>query len=313
MKIFITGGTGFVGQALVKSLLAQQHQVTIVGRDTKHIERIFGATVSALDWQALAKYDLDDLMSVDAIINLAGANIGERRWTGASKQELLNSRLQTTHQLVMLCQQLEDKAPRLISASAVGIYGGYSEEPNDKSPLFTEYALLNMSNFPDFPAELCRRWEQEMAYILEQTKAVVYLRFGVVLDPSGGALAKLLLPFKLGLGGVIGHGRQYFPWISLVDVVRAIEFILQQPAIYGAVNIVAPEIVTQAKFARTLAQTLHRPCLFKTPAWVLRLAFGEMADALLLKGQRVQPQVLQKYKFDFKYPQLSKALQALVS
>jgi uncharacterized protein (TIGR01777 family) len=302
MKILITGGTGFVGHHLVKKW-QHQHDLTILGRDIDKIKRCY-PTLKALSWPQLKQPE--DIQSYDAIINLAGSNLGEKRWTKAQKEAILTSRTETTKHLAQLCSGLGELSPHLYNVSAVGIYGlqAHLSEPAEA---FTEDTPVHWQSAPDFLSYVAGNWEQA-AHLAEQAKvAVTYLRFGVVLSDNDGALPQIARPFYFGLGGTIGSGQQPFAWIHIDDLIEAIDFIVNKK-ITGPINCVAPENVKQKTLAQTLAKTLHRPALFKTPAFLLKLMLGEMADALLLHGQNVYPKRLLDAGFQFKYPQLAQAL-----
>jgi uncharacterized protein (TIGR01777 family) len=242
------------------------------------------------------------LERVTAVIHLAGENLASRRWTAEQKARLRNSRVQST---AFLCKQLAllRYPPRvLLSASAVGFYGSRGEEMlTEESPPGT-----------GFLAELCRDWEAAANAALSCGIRVVSLRFGIVLSKDGGALAKMLPPFRFGLGGRVGHGRQFWSWISLEDAVRGIRHAIEQPSVSGPLNLCAPRPVTNAEFTRTLGDALGRPAILPVPALVLRLFLGEMADAALLASARVRPAELIESGFEFLWPDLGSALVRLV-
>jgi hypothetical protein len=239
--------------------------------------------------------DIADLGSVDAVLHLGGKNIVSGRWTKKTKMELRASRIRSTALLAQSLVQME-KPPRVfVCASAVGIYGDRGDEQLD------EDSALGTG----FLSELCREWEA--AAIIEETR-VVHARFGIVLSVAGGALAKMLLPFKMGLGGRLGTGRQYMSWIALDDAVAALAHIIEHENMRGPVNMVAPEPQRNADFTRELGRILRRPTPFPVPAFALRLALGEMADEALLASQRVEPKKLLAGEFHFAHPQLADAL-----
>jgi hypothetical protein len=304
MKIIITGATGFIGQALVKRMLAAGHQLIIVGRTIDKIKQIFGATVQAITWDTLT---VDIIAGTNAIINLAGAGIGEQRWSAKRRQEILLSRTQTTQQLAQLCAQLGARAPLLLNASAVGVYGLQPTLPQQLPPALDENTVINFQQAPDFLAKVARAWEAAAKPAEATGTRVVYLRFGAVFAEHGGALPRMAFPFKLGLGGPIGSGKQPFSWVTLKDVINAIEFLLARADVKGPVNIVAPHGVTQKQLATALGKALHRPALMPTPAFLLKLIFGEMAQELLLNGQHVMPKRLLELGFKFQYPTIEAA------
>lgn len=301
MQVLITGGTGFIGRALVQRLAAAGHTVTVWSRHPAQAARQLGAgvrCVSALN--AIAAAD-----RIDAIVNLAGARVVGPPWTAARRQVLLDSRVGTTQALLQWLQQTGQRPSVWVQASAIGFYGVRPPEE-----LLTETSAPGQ----DFMSELCVRWEQAAA----QAKALgirqVVLRLGVVLGP-GGALPPLLLPIRLGVGGRMGSGRQMMSWIHRDDVLTLITTALQSPQssppMLGIYNATAPEPVPQATFAATAGQLLHRPIWLPVPAAPLRWAMGEMAQ-LFVDGQNVLPARLQEQGFAFRYPSLRQALQSLV-
>ncbi|APO95485.1 TIGR01777 family oxidoreductase [Xanthomonas vesicatoria] len=293
MRLLITGGTGFIGQALCPALLHAGHQVSVLTRDTRRASRTLPG-VNAVDTLAGVQ--------ADAVINLAGEPLAAGRWTDARKQRFRDSRLGITRQLHdWIAQQPAEQRPSvLISGSAVGYYG----ERGDTA--LTEADAAG----DDFSAVLCCDWEAEAARIGTLGPRVSWVRTGIVLDRDGGALARMLPAFQLGGGGPFGNGRHWMSWIHRADMVALLIWLLQhgQP---GAYNATAPNPVNNAEFARTLAKVLHRPALLALPAGLLRLGFGEMADLLLI-SQRVLPQRALDAGFRFQYPQLEPALRAIL-
>jgi uncharacterized protein (TIGR01777 family) len=298
MIIAITGSTGMVGTELVPAL----------ERDGHLVRRIVRGTVRDADheisWDPVAgKIDAAELNGIDAVVHLAGENIAGHRWSTDFKQKILKSRLDGTRLLCGALAKLEMKPSVLVSASATGFYGSRGDEVIDESS----------PSGSGFLAEVCREWEAATKPARDTGIRVVNLRIGPVLSPKGGALAKMLPPFKAGLGGVVGSGKQYFSWIALDDVVAAIEFSLKSEQVAGPVNAVAPGAVTNYEFTKTLGQVLGRPTIFPMPAFAARLAFGEMADEMLLGGVRVEPRALVAAGFKFAYPQLEPALRHLLA
>ncbi|MFN3709329.1 MAG: TIGR01777 family oxidoreductase [Alishewanella aestuarii] len=291
MRILITGGTGLIGTALVKQWQAQ-HQLTILSRTART------DTEQVRYRQQLSDIDLNQ---IDAIVNLAGEPIADKRWSAAQKGRICDSRWQLTEQLVQALNSVSHPPKILISGSAIGFYGRQGEQEIDE-----DYQAF----FPEFSHDICARWENLAMQASSPQTRVCLLRTGVVLAAKGGALKKMLPPFKLGLGGKIGSGEQYMSWIHLDDMVALIDFILHNDNLSGPVNAVAPKPVTNAVFSAELAKRLHRPALLPMPAPVLKLLFGEMSD-ILLYGQRVVPKRLLEAGFQFRYPQLSQALNAL--
>jgi uncharacterized protein len=242
-------------------------------------------------------------VGADAVVNLAGASIAGGRWTKERKALLHSSRIDTTRALVNALAKMNARPRVLVSASAIGIYGDRGEE------VLTEESKPGT----DFLAGLAREWEAEALKAEALGIRVVLARFGIILARQGGALAKMLLPFKLGAGGRLGSGRQWMSWIALEDVVGIVRFAIENGSVRGAVNVVAPGAVQNAEFTKALAKAVHRPALFPAPAFALRLMLGEMADALLLSSQRVAPQRLQQLGFRFQRADLPSALVALLA
>ncbi len=298
MIIAITGSTGLVGQALTQALQADGHTVRPVVRHKR------GDQPDAIPWDpAAGTIDAAGFHGVNAVVHLAGESIASRRWTASVKKEILDSRVRGTTLLCQTLAGLTDKPSTLVSASAIGYYGNRGDEQLiESSPPGT-----------GFLADVCQQWETATQSARDANIRVVNLRIGVVLDRKGGALATMLTPFKLGLGGVIGSGQQYFSWIALDDLVRAIQFALEAAALCGPVNATAPHPVTNRKFTKTLGRVLGRPTIFPMPAFAARLAFGEMADEMLLGGARVEPAALQSAGFEFDHATLEPALRTILS
>ncbi|HYB72962.1 MAG TPA: TIGR01777 family oxidoreductase [Candidatus Sulfotelmatobacter sp.] len=292
MHIVVTGSSGLIGSALVASLVAGGHRVSRLVRGP-------GSGADAIEWDpASGVREVALLEGLDGVVHLAGANIGAGRWTARRKAEIRRSRVEGTQRLCEVLGRLARPPKALVCASAIGIYGDRGDEP------LTEESRPGA----DFLAEVCRAWEAAAEPAARAGIRLVRLRFGVVLSPAGGALKKMLLPFRLGAGGRIGSGRQYMSWIALDDAVGAIHHALTSGSLTGPVNAVAPSPATNAEFARTLARVLRRPALAPLPAFAVRLALGEMADALLLASQRVLPARLQASGYAFRFPDLEGAL-----
>lgn len=302
MNILIAGASGFIGRALVAALSAD-HQITVLGRSLKTLHALFSKDIHQLSWQDLSK---TSAQGFDLIINLSGYNISERRWNDAVKKELIDSRVNSNKELIHWLIE-HNARPRYMCANAVGIYGLQS---NGEMASFDEDTVIDSKNTHDFLSTIGMAWQESLSDAINYGIPVTTLRFGVVLKKGDGMLKKLELPFKLGLGHVLGDGSQTLSWVHLDDVISAIVFLIQQPQIIGAVNITAPQPVSQKEFASTLARTLKRPMLLKMPAAVIQLMFGEMGECLLLKGQRVVPKRLIDLGYAFKYPTLSSALEA---
>lgn len=297
MKIIITGSNGLIGSALVAALRARGDEVTRLVREKTGATRADG-TREVVWSPGRGELDAAELEGHDAAIHLAGDPIAEGRWTDEKKRRIRESRVQGTTLLAETLARLSAPPRVLVTASAVGYYGDRGEE------------LLTETSAPgeDFLSEVCREWEASAAAAKTAGIRVVKMRFGVVLSGAGGALAKMLTPFKLGAGGKIGSGAQYMSWIALDDAVGAILHALEHEELEGAVNVVAPRAVTNAEFTKTLGGVLGRPTIFAVPAFAARLAFGEMADAALLASQRAEPAQLKATNYTFKYPELEGAL-----
>jgi uncharacterized protein (TIGR01777 family) len=297
MKVLISGSSGLVGSALV-------HKLEAGGNSVGRLVRTTSAT-RPLDilWQPGELLAPELVGDFDAVVHLAGRNLAGR-WSVQLKREIRESRLlgtATISRTVAAAFRACGKPSVLLSASAIGYYG------NRGSELLTE----SSANGTGFLAELCRDWEAAASPAAEAGVRLVLSRLGVVLSDEGGALARLLPIFGLGLGGRIGNGRQYWSWIALQDVVGAIEYAIANPSLSGPVNLTAPNPVTNAGFTAALARALRRPAVFPVPAFALRLALGEMADEALLASQRVQPEKLLKAAFRFTHPQLDEALEQI--
>jgi len=295
MRILITGASGLVGSALV-SLWQNQHQLTILSRSARKVQQQFGSTVHVVD--SLSNVDFNQ---IELVVNLAGEPIANKRWSQSQKDRICQSRWQLTEELVALIQQATTPPHTLINASAIGFYGRQDAGAIDES---------YQSYYPEFSHDICARWENLANRARSEHTRVCILRIGIVLAANGGALKKMLPPFKLGLGGIIGNGEQYMSWIHLDDLVAIIDFLSKQPSLEGIFNATAPMAVSNKQWTKILAERLGRPALLPMPAFVLKLLFGEMSD-LLLFGQNVYPQRLLDSGFHFKFSQFRAALQDL--
>ncbi|MDR3501781.1 MAG: TIGR01777 family oxidoreductase [Legionella sp.] len=302
MKIIIGGGTGLVGRSLIAELLVAQHDLWVVGRNKDKIKKIFNNHVHATTWDELPHLNPEEF---DAIINLTGENIADHRWSAKIKNKLLSSRLEPTKQFILWAKN-SSKKPHLYNASAIGIYGLQKELVNSPEA-YTEEANLHASE-SSFSNHLVSQWEQTALQGIQYDIPVTIMRFGVVLKYGEGMLKKLELPARFGMGAVIGTGKQPLAWIDHSDLVNAILFLINHPEITGPVNLVAPELVSQKTFNKTLAEVLKKPTFFRIPAWLIQMLLGQMGVELLLSGQSVIPDRLTKYQFDFKYPTLLYAL-----
>jgi len=305
MKILVTGSTGLVGTALVRALASDEHTVCRLMRpqSKKTVESRDGLDVTWNPETALFVGVPGTGFEADAVVNLAGASIAGGRWTTKRKKLLRFSRIYTTRALVNALGKMNPRPKALVSASAIGIYGDRGEE------VLTENSKVGT----DFLSGLAREWEAEARKAEALGMRVVLARFGIILARDGGALPKMMLPFKLGAGGKLGSGQQWMSWVAIQDVVGILKVALENSSVQGALNIVAPRAVQNTEFTKVLAKALHRPALFPAPAFGLRLALGEMADALLLSSQRVAPQKLQQLGYSFLFPELASALKAVLA
>lgn len=303
MKILITGSTGLVGTALAQGLKNTGHTVCRLIRPGTAAESIRSSEGFDVSWNPESGELGGAAVGADAVVNLAGASIAGRRWTAKRKQLLRASRVETTRALVAALAKMAIRPRVLVSASAIGYYGNRGEE------------LLNEGSHPGegFLSEIAKEWEAEVAKAEALGIRVVCTRFGVILAKDGGALRKMLTPFKLGVGGKLGSGQQWMSWITLEDVVGILHLALEDGSLRGPLNAVSPHPVRNAEFTRALAKALHRPALFPAPAFLLRLVLGEMADALLLSSQRVVPAHLERVGYHFLHPELSDALIGVLS
>ncbi|MFZ3152935.1 TIGR01777 family oxidoreductase [Pseudomonas sp.] len=297
MHILLTGGTGLIGRALCRYWLQQGHQLTVWSRRPEQVAALCGDAVRGIGrLEELAEEPLD------AVVNLAGAPIADRPWTRKRKALLWASRIGLTEQLLAWLQSREHRPQVLLSGSAVGWYGdgGERELHEDSSPVSE-----------DFAAQLCGAWEETAQRAEELGIRVVLLRTGLVLAADGGLLKRLLLPFKLGLGGPLGNGRQWMPWIHLADQIALIDFLLQQEQASGPYNACAPTPERNRAFSQALGRELHRPAFMPAPAFALRVLLGELS-VLLLGGQRALPTRLQAAGFSFRFTHLDVALADLL-
>ena len=293
MNVLVTGSGGLIGSALLPALAADGHQV-------RRLRRTPAEGPDATSWNPQdGTFAPGALDGIDAVVHLAGENIAGGRWTAARKARIRDSRVDGTHRLCAALAGLDAPPRVLVAASAIGYYGDREDE------LLDEAAPPGSGFLP----EVSRAWEAASAPAREAGIRVVHLRIGIVLSPAGGALGQMLLPFKLGAGGVLGSGGQYMSWIAIDDVVGIALHALADDALSGPVNAVAPRAVTNREFTRTLGKVLRRPTILPAPAFALRIALGEMADALLLASTRVDPAALRSTAFEFQHPELEGALQ----
>ena len=297
MKVLVTGGTGFIGQALVRTRLSKGDEVTCLSRNPLKVKRAFGDSVRAVS-------SLDQLNGFEfgAVINLAGEPIADGRWSDQRKKRIRQSRVEFTEELVRWIAAQPAKPSVLVSGSAIGYYGSHRGDVE----LSEQGHVIS-----GFTHSLCADWEARAARAEMLGVRVCQIRTGVVMGHGGGALKKMLPPFRLGLGGPVGHGQQWMSWVHLADEVRAIEFLLEHDTLQGAFNLTAPHAVRNREFSRELARVLKRPAVLPLPGWVVGLMLGEGAE-LLLEGQRVYPHRLLEAGFQFVYPELPAALEEIV-
>ena len=296
MNIFVTGASGLIGRHLTPLLESSGHALVrlVRGEPGDERERRWDPGVQVLSPKSFE--------GADVVIHLAGENIGEGRWTEAKKRRIRESRVRGTGLIAEAIAGLAQPPQALVVASAIGYYGDRGDE------------LLTESSPPGagFLPELCQAWEQAADPARERGIRCTHIRTGMVLSRDGGALAKMLLPFKLGAGGVMGSGRQYWSWISVDDAARMFQFASENEALFGPINSTAPNPVTNREFTKTLGRVLKRPTIMPMPAFAARLGLGEMADALILASARVLPEVAQRHGFEFQYGDLEFALRALL-
>jgi uncharacterized protein (TIGR01777 family) len=302
MRIVITGGTGFLGRPLVDALAAGGDQITVLTRGSGQSA---GKGVRFVTWtpDGTAGAWSREIDGADAVVNLAGEPIAAKRWTAAHKDRVLETRRRATRSVAAAINAASTRPALLLNGSAVGYYGPCGDE------VITEDAPAGS----DFLAQVCVSWETEAQAAATDRTRVVRLRTGLVLERDGGALPQMLPPFWFGAGGPVGSGRQYWPWIHRADWIALTRWILQTPAISGAVNATAPNPVTNREFAKALGRAMHRPSFMPAPAFALRLLLGEMADGLLLSGQRAIPRRAEQGGFVFRYRQIDEALGTLFS
>lgn len=298
----IAGGSGLIGRKLISCLLQSHYEVTLISRTPEKADKYFTG-VQVKYWDAKNLEALTDILDgADAVINLAGESIGAKRWSIFQKERILSSRIASTHAIIGAIKQSKRKPSVLLNASAAGYYGNVPEGE------VTEAGLQGKG----FLADVCALWEAEALKVQEADVRVVLLRTGIVLANTGGALQNILLPFRFFLGGPLGSGRQWFPWIHLQDEASAILFAMEKEHITGSLNLAAPESVRMSEFCRSLGKILHRPSWMHVPEWILKLVLGEMAEPLLLHGQKMIPQKLIDAGFKFQFPKLEDALKDLL-
>ncbi len=299
MNYFILGGTGFIGSFLIRLLTDMGEQVTALTRDeskvkikSPNLSLVKGDPLKPGDWQK-------QIAGSDTVINLVGSPI-MTQWTEQAKKVILSSRLDSTANVVSAMQELEPRT--FICANAVGYYGPRKDEPVDE----------RSAPGKDFLAQVSLKWQDEAQAAESSAHRVVIPRFAAVLGPGGGAMAQMLSVFRLGLGGKLGSGKQWFPWVHIFDLARALHFLSIKNEIKGPVNICSPQQITNEQFTRAMSKVLHRPALFRVPGVALRLKYGEVGN-VLLTGQRCVPKVLMESGFEFKFPEIERALADIVA
>ena len=299
-NILVTGGTGFIGEQLCKALLSQGHTLILLARNYQKAATMYAGNSRITLINSLEQ--LKDTDEFDTVINLAGEPIATGRWNSCKKQLIMDSRLDTTRRILQFIKQARIKPKLFISGSAIGYYGPQGDE------------ILTESSRPtnSFAHDLCTKWETEALQAQDYGVRVCLLRTGLVLGKTGGALSSMLIPFSYGLGGRLGHGRQIMSWVHIDDVVGIILEIMANSDISGPINVTAPSPVSNKVFTKTLGRILHRPTVMPMPGFILRILLGEVADELLLTGQKVIPKKLTDHGYRFRHPALSGAIANIV-
>jgi uncharacterized protein (TIGR01777 family) len=297
MKVLISGSHGLVGKALISSLSSDGHEIVRLVRGTP-------SGPAEVEWHPNeGRIDAANLEGFDAVVHLAGESIASGRWTDEKKRAIRDSRVKGTALLSEALARLSRPPAVFLSASAIGYYGDRGDE------VLTEKSAPGK----DFLASVCVEWENATRAAIEKGIRTVHTRFGIILDAEEGALGKMLTPFRMGIGGRVGHGQQWMSWIAIEDVVNGLRFVIEDKTTSGPINFVAPNAVRNAEFTKSVGHVLSKPTLFAVPAFGVRLAFGEMGDALLLSSQRVEPRVLRERGFVFRWARLDEALRHLLA
>lgn len=300
MRILVSGSHGMVGSTLIDSYRQKGENV---GRLLRQASLPSSTSGEDMVWNSISgQIDKNRMEGLDAVVHLAGESIASGRWNKTKKDRIRNSRVGPTRFLSETLSHLHRPPRVLVCASAIGFYGNRGTE------MLTEESASGFG----FLSEVCREWEEATRVAQNNGIRVVHLRFGIILSSKGGALAQMLTPFKLGVGGKLGNGSQIMSWVDLEDVISVIHFVIEKPDLKGAVNVVSPNPVSNLEFTKTLGRVLNRPTIFPVPKAAARLAFGEMADALLLSSARVVPQKLLTHGFQFQFPLLDNSLQHLL-
>ena len=295
MHVVISGGSGFVGQALTHLLMQKGHRVTILTRHPDH--KRTSESVHYVEWLSVDSLPENELKDVDAMVNLAGESIGSGRWTQSKKEAILNSRLTATKEVIRILGHLNPKPKVLVNASGVSYYGMSD---------FKTFNENSKSDANDFLAKVVKRWEKEGATAKELGIRTVFARFGIILGQEG-ALPPMVLPYKLGIGGPIGSGMQWISWVHIQDVVEMVYFAMIKPEVDGPLNVTSPNPIRMSSLGQSIAEVLHRPHWLRVPGLALKVAFGEMSQ-VILKGQRVLPQKAHYHNYSFQFPDVKSAL-----
>jgi uncharacterized protein (TIGR01777 family) len=302
MKVIITGATGFIGRALTEELAQGDYEIVVLSRNPKIKSEL--NKISYIEWDTKNPNSWTDYVDgAYAVVNLAGENISAGRWTRKRKQMILHSRLNAGNAIVEGIKKVKNKPQVVIQASAIGYYGSRRDEALEESS----------SPGNGYLPEVAQKWELSTKAVESLGVRHVIIRTGIVLGKDGGALPRLIQPFRFFVGGPLGSGRQWFSWIHLEDEIRAIRFLMENENLNGAFNLTAPVPLVMKDFCKILGQVMHRPCWIKVPGFMLRLVMGEMAEALLLTGQRVLPKRLLETGYRFSYPEAEPALQQILN
>ena len=292
-RFLITGGTGFIGSTLLPRLVEAGHQATVLTRKPDQYAGRFGDAI-----EFIASFDeIESSAFFQAVINLAGEGIGDKRWSASRKQALLSSRIDTTKSLVACIERLETKPEVMISGSAVGWYGAHGSEPLDEQAGFNG----------EFSHSICEQWENAAARVKDQGVRLCTVRLGIVVGKGGGVIKRLLPPFLFGLGGPIGSGQQMMSWVHMDDVIKVLNFLIDNTRLEGVFNLTAPNAVDNFTFSKALGKAISRPAFLPLPGFMVKLLFGEMGDRLLLHGQNVVPARLLENGFEFEYATIDEA------
>lgn len=298
MNVLIFGGTGFIGRNLTEELLTNGYKVLVVTRNLQKTTNDLGSKANLIEWDNHSPLSsISELQDTEVVINLAGESIGNRRWSNSVKQEILTSRIRTTHAIVSAINNRTIHPKVLINASAVGYYGPRQDE------VITEIE----ESGADFLAQVCRDWEHEAYKVQSDLTRVSIIRIGVVLGKEG-ALNRMIIPFKFYVGGPLGTGSQWLSWIHITDLTRMIRFVIENQELTGPINATAPGSVTMKEFSQVLGEVMSRPSWLQVPTWILRIALGQMAD-MLLHGQRVVPKKIIDAGFEFRFCKLKATLE----